>query len=288
MGALYRDGTWCNGDAAHPRGVQGPAVHHPSEGKHRHSTRSESAVSPNLERISLKARAHPALVFPSLSHHMADIDHLRPCFHLLKGNKAVGVDEVTKTRYAEELEANLHEVSARLKRLSYRPQPKRRGYIPTPGSEKGRPLGISRFEEKIVELATKRVVEPLFESVCEDCSDGYRPGHSPHQGLDTLGRTLQHKRVPHLVEADIRGFFDAVHHEWLLKCLQQRIGAPRVLRLMRRMFKAGIMEDGLVEASEVGTPQGSIRSTLLSHVSLHYVLDSWFQRRVRRRCRGEA
>jgi group II intron reverse transcriptase/maturase len=161
-------------------------------------------------------------------------------------------------------------------------------YIPKPGSEKGRPLGISSFEDKIVELATKRVVEPLFESLFEDCSYGYRPERSPHQCLDALGRTIQQQRVNHLVEADIRGFYDAVNHEWLLKFLRQRIGDNRVLRLIGRMLKAGIMEEGQVEAAEVGTPQGSILSPVLSNVYLHYVLDIWFQRRVRRHGRGEA
>jgi RNA-directed DNA polymerase len=245
-------------------------------------------VSPNLDRISVKARAHPDLVFTSLYHHIADIEHLRTCFRLLQGNKAVGVDEVTKAMYAEDLEANLQDLSARLKRMGYRPQPKRRVYIPKPGSEKGRPLGMSSFEDKMVELATKRVLEPLFEPLFEDCSYGYRPKRSPHQCLDALGRTIQQKRVNHLVEADIRSFFDAVNHEWLLKFLRQRIGDNRVLRLIRRMLKAGIMEEGLVQATEVGTPQGSILSPLLSNVYLHYVLDLWFQRRVRRHCRGEA
>lgn len=245
-------------------------------------------MSPNLERISVKAKANPDLVFTSLYHHIADIEHLRACYGMLQGNKAVGVDEVTKSMYAEDLEANLQDLSARLKRMGYRPQPKRRVYIPKPGSEKGRPLGMSSFEDKIVELATKRVLEPLFESLFEECSYGYRPERSPHQCLDTLGRTLQQKRVNHLVEADIRGFFDAVHHEWLLKFLGQRIGDNRVLRLISRMLKAGIMEDGLVEAAEVGTPQGSMLSPLLSNVYLHYVLDIWFQRRVRRHCRGAA
>ncbi len=245
-------------------------------------------MSPNLERISVKARANPDLVFTSLYHHIADIDHLRTCYRLLKGNKAVGVDEVTKAMYAEDLEANLQDLSARLKRMGYRPQPKLRVYIPKPGSEKGRPLGISSFEDKIVELATKRVLEPLFELLFEECSYGYRPERSQHQCLDTLGRTLQQKRVNHLVEADIRGFFDAVNHEWLLKFLGQRIGDNRVLRLISRMLKAGVMEDGLVEVAEVGTPQGSILSPLLSNVYLHYVLDLWFQRRVRRHCRGAA
>ena len=245
-------------------------------------------MSPNLERISVKARAHPDLVFTSLYHHIADIDHLRACYRMLQGNKAVGVDEVTTSMYAEDLEANLQDLSARLKRMGYRPQPKRRVYIPKPGSEKGRPLGMRSFEDKIVELATKRVLEPLFESLFEECSYGYRPERSPHQCLDTLGRTLQQKRVNHLVEADIRGFFDAVNHEWLLKFLRQRIGDNRVLRLLSRMLQAGIMEDGLVEAAEIGTPQGSILSPLLSNVYLHDVLDIWFQRRVRRHCRGAA
>jgi retron-type reverse transcriptase len=138
-------------------------------------------VSTNLDRISLKARAYPDLVLTSLYPHITDIAHLRTWYHLLQGNKAVGVDEVTKAMYANDLEANLQDLSARLKRMGYRPQPKRRVYIPKPGSEQGRPLGISSFEDKIVELATQRVVEPLFESVCEDCSYGYRPGRSPHQ-----------------------------------------------------------------------------------------------------------
>jgi RNA-directed DNA polymerase len=245
-------------------------------------------VSPNLARIGDKAKAHPKLVCTSLYPHIADIEHLRACYQRLKGHKAVGVDEVTKAMYAADLEANLQDLSARLKRMGYRPQPKRRIYIPKSGSETGRPLGISSFEDKLVELATKRVLEPLFEPLFEECSYGYRPQRRPHQCLDALGRPLQQKRVTILVEADIRGFVDAVHHEWLLKLLRQRSGDERVLRLIHRMFKAGIRADGLVQATEAGTPQGSIRSPLLSNVYLHYVLDIWFQRRMRRHCRGEA
>ena len=127
-------------------------------------------MSPNLERISIKARAHPDLVLTSLYHHIADIEHLQACFRLLQGNKAVGVDDVTKSMYADDLEANLQDLSARLKRMGYRPQPKRRVYIPKPGNEKGRPLGISRVEDKSVALATQRVLEPRFESIVEECS----------------------------------------------------------------------------------------------------------------------
>ena len=153
-------------------------------------------MSTNRSRIGLKAETQPELVFTSLYHHIADIDNLRDSFHALEANKAAGVDAVTKSMYAENLDANLQDLSARLKRMGYRPQPKRRRYIPKPGSEKGRPLGISSFEDKIVEHATKVVVEPLFESLFEDGSYGYRPRRSPHDCLDALGKTIQQRRDP--------------------------------------------------------------------------------------------
>jgi len=139
-----------------------------------------------------------------------------------------------------------------------------------------------------VEEAVKRTLEPIYEAVFEDSSYGYRPGRSQHQCLDVLGRTVQQKRVNHVVEADVRRFFDAVNHEWMVKFLRHRIGDERVIRLIIRMLKSGIMEDGLVQSTEEGTPQGSILSPLLSNIYLHYVLDLWFSRRVRRQSRGEA
>ena len=128
----------------------------------------------------------------------------------------------------------------------------------------------------------------MFETLFEDCSYGYRPGRNPHQCIDALGRTIQQQKVNYVVEADIRGFFDNVNHEWLIKFLKQRIGDSRVLRLVIRMLKAGIMENGQRQQGQVGTPQGSILSPLLSNIYLHYVLDLWFHKRIRRRCRGRA
>jgi RNA-directed DNA polymerase len=245
-------------------------------------------VATNLTRIGEKACREPALVFTSLYHHVTDVDNLRVCYGALPGDRAVGIDGVTKEAYGEHLEENLQDLSGRLKRGGYRPQPKRRSYIPKPGSEKGRPLGISCFEDKIVELAVKRVLEPIYEPVFEDSSYGYRPERNPHICLDALGRTIQQKRVSHVVEADIRRFFDRVMQGWMLTFLRHRIGDPRVIELIERMLKGGILEDGLVQATEAGTPQGSILSPLLSNVYLHYVLDVWFSHRVRKQCRGEA
>lgn len=245
-------------------------------------------MTTNLTRIGEKARKEPQLVFSSLYHHISDVDNLRACYETLGARKASGVDGVTKDEYGIQLEGNLRDLSARLKRNGYRPGPKRRSYIPKPGSAKGRPLGISNLEDKIVELAVKRVLEPIFESVFEDSSYGYRPGSSQHKCLHALGRTIQQKRVSHLVEADIKGFFDEVNHEWLIKFLRHKIGDERVIRLIIRMLKSGIMEDGLIRATDKGTPQGSILSPLLSNIYLHYVLDLWFSRRVRKQSRGEA
>jgi group II intron reverse transcriptase/maturase len=215
-------------------------------------------MSTALKRIGEKARREPQLVLTSLYHHIYDVDNLRACFEALPGKRAVGVDGVTKEQYGEQPDANLKDLSKRLRNMSYRPQPKRRSYIPKPGSEKGRPLGISCFEDKLVELAVKRVLEPIYEVQFEDSSHGYRPEHSQHQCLDELGRTIQQKPVNHIVEADIRNFFGKVAHEWMLKFLRHRIGDQRVVRLIARMLKGGILEDGLVRASEEGTPQGSI------------------------------
>jgi RNA-directed DNA polymerase len=161
-------------------------------------------VATNLKWIGEKARKEPDLVFTSLYHHILDVDNLRASYDTLKANKAIGVDGVTKQQYGRDLESNLQDLSERLGRMSYRPGAKRRSYIPKAGSAKGRPLGISNLEDKIVEASVKRTLEPIYESVFEDSSYGYRPGRSQHQCLDALGLTIQRKRINYVVEADIK------------------------------------------------------------------------------------
>jgi RNA-directed DNA polymerase len=245
-------------------------------------------VATDLKRIGEKARREPELVFNNLYHHIYDTENLRACYDSLNARKATGVDGVTKEEYGENLEENLENLSGRLRRMGYRPKAKRRSYIPKPGSEKGRPLGISSLEDKVVEEAVKRTLEPIYEAVFEGSSYGYRPKRNPHQCLDALGKTIQQEKITQVVEADIKRFFDEVNQEWMVKFLRHRIGDERVIRLIIRMLKSGIMEDGLVHASERGTPQGSIVSPLLSNIYLHYVLDLWFSRRVSKQCRGKA
>jgi group II intron reverse transcriptase/maturase len=198
------------------------------------------------------------------------------------------VDGVGKEEYGLTLEENLTELSAQLGRLGYRPQPVKRVYIQKPGTNKQRPLGIPSFEDKLVQLALVRVLEQIYEADFIESSYGYRPERTQHQALDQLGRTIQQRRVNFVVEADIQGFYDHVNQEWLMKFLERRIGDERVLRLIVRLLKSGIMEDGLVRASDEGVPQGGNLSPLLSNVYLHYTLDLWFERRFKRTCRGEA
>ena len=196
-------------------------------------------MATNLKWIGEKARKEPDLVFTSLYHHITDVDNLRACYGSLDANKATGVDGVTKQQYGRELEINLEDLSERLGRMGYRPGAKRRSYIPKAGSAKGRPLGISNFEDKIVEAVVKRTLEPIYESVFEDSSYGYRPGRSQHQCLDELGRTIQGSRINYVVEADIKGFFDNVDHDKLMEFIRTRISDTALLTLISKFLKAG-------------------------------------------------
>lgn len=245
-------------------------------------------MSTEIARIRRKAEEDKKFVFNSLFHHVYDVDNLRQCYNELDAKKAPGIDKMTKARYGENLEENLKSLSDKLAKMAYIPPPTRRTYIPKAGSDKMRPLGISCFEAKIVEKSMKEVLEQIYEPVFSESSYGYRPGRSQHDAVAALGICIQQKYVNWIAEADIKGFFDHVNHEWLIKFIGHRIADQRILRMIWRFLKSGIMEDGLVKPSDEGTPQGSILSPLLSNIYLHYVLDLWFEVKMPQLVAGQA
>jgi len=205
----------------------------------------------------------------------------------METGKATGVDGVTKETYEASLEANVESLVMRLKQKSYKPQPARRTYIPK--DEKSmRPLGIPAYEDKLVQDVLKDVLEAIYEQDFMDFSYGFRPRRSMHDALKRLNEIIEQGKINYVVDADIKGFFNHVDHEWLMKFLDLRIGDPNIHRLIRRMLKAGIQEDGEYEPTEEGTPQGSVASPILANVYLHYVVDMWFEVAVKKHGRGQA
>jgi RNA-directed DNA polymerase len=187
---------------------------------------------------------------------LMNMEHLRRCFAELKRGKAAGIDEVTKEEYEADLEGNLARLVERLHRMAYVPQPVRRVYIPKPGSSKQRPLGIPCLEDKLVQAGMVRIMEAIYEQDFIEDSYGFRPQRSCHKALRVLSQEIEEGPINHVVEADIKGFFDHVEQEWLMKFLGHRIQDKRMLRMVKRFLKAGISEDGVIRASEMGTPQG--------------------------------
>jgi len=242
-------------------------------------------VESKLMRIADKARRDSKLRFTSLFHLMNET-HLRGCFAALRKDAAAGIDKQTKEEYGRNLDENISQLVTKLHMMSYRPQPARRTYIPKAGSDKMRPLGIPAIEDKIVQSGLKRIIEAIYEQDFINDSYGFRPGRKQHDALMELGRAVEKNRVNYIVEADIKGFFDNVDHDWMMKFLEHRIADTRVLRMVKRFLKAGIMEDGELKESETGTPQGGIISPLLANIYLHYVLDIWFERKFKKTCYG--
>jgi len=236
--------------------------------------RSGESVETKLLRIAEKARREPKFQFTSL-YHLMNEELLRGCFAELKGGKAAGIDQVTKEEYAGDLDSNLKQLVERLHRMAYIPQPVRRKYIPKPGSNKQRPLGIPCLEDKLVQAGLARILGAIYEQDFIGDSYGSRPKRSCHDALRALSLEVEDGPINHIVEADIKGFFDHVNHDWLMKFLEHRIKDTRVLRMVRRFLKAGISEDGAIRASEEGTPQGGVISPTLANIYLHYVLDLW-------------
>ena len=249
--------------------------------------RGGEPVETKLLRIAAKARQERKLKFINL-YYLMNEELLLKCFKRLSEDKAAGIDKVTKEQYAENLEANLKELVSRLHRMAYRPQPVRRVYIPKPGSNKLRPLGIPCLEDKLVQSALARILGAIYEEDFIENSYGFRPGRSCHDALRELSQTVEWEGTNYIAEVDIKGFFDNVSQDWMIKMLTHRIGDKRVLRMVQRFLKSGVTENGESRASEEGVPQGGSISPVLANVYLHYALDLWFEKVYRQSCKGKA
>lgn len=207
----------------------------------------------------------------------------------MDGEKAPGIDGVTKADYSVDIMPKLESLVTRMRHEAYKPHASRRTYIDKPGSSKKRPLGISCYEDKLVERAVAQLLEIVYEPIFMDFSYGFRPGRNCHQAIKKIINEIQNHKVNYVVEADIRSFFDTLDHDWLVKFLEHDIADRKFIGIIQRQLKAGIMEDGKYLDSEAGTPQGGCASAILANVYLHYVLDLWFDKAVRKgQCRGEA
>ena len=243
------------------------------------------SVSQALERIRQAARQRKKERFTTLLHHIS-IELLRLSYFELKKDAAAGVDGLTWRDYGADLERNLEGLHGRVQRGAYRALPSRRQYIPKPDGRQ-RPIAIAALEDKIVQRATAAVLSAIYEGEFLGFSYGFRPKRSQHDALDALVVGISSTKVNWILEVDVRSFFDEVSQEWLVQFLEHRIADPRIIRLIQKWLKAGILEDGVVTVSDKGTGQGSVISPLLANIYLHYSLDLWAQRWRRREATGD-
>jgi len=223
--------------------------------------------------------------FTALLHHLT-VDLLQASFYALKREAAPGVDGTTWQEYETGLEGRLVDLHSRVHRGAYRAKPSRRVYIPKADGRQ-RPLGVAALEDKIVQQAVVTILNAIYEEDFLGFSYGFRPGRSQHQALDALSYALTQKRVNYVLDADIRGFFDAISHAWMLKFVQHRVADRRILRLIQKWLKAGVMEEGEWSETERGTPQGAVISPLLANIYLHYVFDLWVNAWRKKHARGD-
>jgi len=240
-----------------------------------------------LARIAAVAKAKPKERFTSLIH-LINKEMLIQCHEEMDGKKASGVDDVTKAEYGLKLEENVEDLVARMKRQAYKPQPARREYIPKPGTEKKRPLGIPAYEDKLVQSALAKILNTIYEQDFMECSFGFRPNRGCHDALKLLDKIVNKAQIKYVVDTDIRSFFDNVDHDWMMKFIEHRIEDFNLRRLITRMLKAGIVEAGIKYDTPSGTPQGGVCSPILGNIYLHYVMDLWFEKVVRKHCKGQA
>ena len=243
-----------------------------------------TTVATKLSRIATRARKEPRCTYDNL-FHLLSREHLRECFSRLRKDAAAGIDQKTKAMYARDVSENINHLVERLHTMTYKPQTVRRVYIPK-ANGKQRPLGIPTIEDKLVQQAVVKTLEPIYEQEFINDSFGFRPNRSCHDAVRELNKTIMENRVNYVVDADIKGFFDNVNHDWMMKFLAHRIADKRMLRTIKRFLKAGYVEDKTLHETTKGTPQGGCISQLLANIYLHYVLDLWYEKRVKKSCEG--
>ena len=253
--------------------------------KARTGRRAGTSVSQALERIRKVARERKKERFTALLHHI-NIELLEEAFFELAKNAAPGVDRLTWKDYEADLERNLEDLHDRVQRGAYRALPSRRVYIPKPDGRQ-RPLAVAALEDKIVQRAVVALLNAIYEEDFLGFSYGFRPGRGAHDALDALCVGIGSRKVSFILDADIRSFFDEISQEWLIRFLEHRIGDRRIIRLIQKWLKAGVLEDGVVSVSDKGTGQGSVISPLLANIYLHYALDLWAARWRRRKATGD-
>ena len=250
-----------------------------------HPTQGGKGVSQGLAGVRKAAREHKEMKFTAWLHHLT-VDLLRESFHSLKRKAAPGVDGVTWQEYESGLENRLVDLHGRVHRGAYRAMPSRRVYIQKEDGRQ-RPLGVAAMEDKIVQQAVVTILNQIYEEDFLGFSYGFRPGRSQHDALDALSYALLKKKVNYILDADIRGFFDNLDKSWMIRFMEHRVADPRILRLIRKWLKAGVMEEGQWSEPQTGTPQGSVISPLLANVYLHYAFDLWVNVWRQKWARGE-
>ena len=252
----------------------------------RSRTQRRKDLQDRLDRVRRAARREAGGRLTALWHHVYDVDRLRESYYALRRKATPGVDGVTWSAYGQDLERQLEDLSGRLRRGAYRARPVRRIRIPKPDGRQ-RLIGIPALEDKLVQRATAEVLGAVYEGEMLGFSYGFRPGRGAHQALDAVSYAIQRQKVSWVLDADIRGFFDAIDHDWLVEMIEYRIADRRVVRHIKKWLRAGVLEDGKRRYVESGTPQGGSISPLLGNVYLHYAFDLWVEQWRRRQASGE-
>lgn len=256
------------------------------KGRETMNYKAVNIMETKLARIAQISSERPKEIFTSV-YHLLNEEMLMLCHKELNGKKATGVDGITKAEYEENLEGNIKKLAKELQNMSYVPAPAKRVYIPK-ANGKMRGLAIANYEDKIVQLGMKKIIEAIYEPKFLEYMYGFRANRGCHDALKAISRNIENGKVSYVVDADIKGFFDHVDHKWLIRCVEQHIKDPRIIRMIKRFLKAGIIENTQKIETTEGTPQGSILSPVLANIYMHYVLALWFEKKIKLNLNGES